>query len=177
MSKEDSKTAATEKVNQPPKQPKKRRWLRRLIWCVIILGIIGFFVNGVVARKLAHHFLNQSLEEQGMTGSAEINGSILSGLEIRNLHYKGNEGIQSLIIDQVTLNYQIMQLIDLKVDQLEVINLKAEVDIAKFKPSKNTDESSDWKETLKTLRPLIMHPEITLEELDITILPATMESS
>ncbi|MGJ8656277.1 MAG: translocation/assembly module TamB domain-containing protein [Akkermansiaceae bacterium] len=170
MSKKEPTDADATKPDQPPKQPKKRRWLRRLTWCGIILGIIGFLINGIVARKLAHHFLNKSLEDQGMTGTVEIQGSILSGFQVQNLIYTGTQGIQSLSIDEVTLDYQIMQLIDLKADKLAVTNLKAEIDIAKFKPSEKPDEASNWKETLKTIRPLIMHPEITLKDLDVTLL-------
>lgn len=169
VTKETSDSASPEKP-ESQKKPKKRRWLRRMGWFAVFLGIIAFLVNGIVARKVIHHYLNQSLEAQGMTGTVEITGSILSGFEVKNLDYSGEKGIQSLSIDTVMVDYQIMQLIDLKVDDLAVKNLKTEIDIAKFQPAEKTDATTDWKQTLKELRPLIMHPKIGLENLDVTIL-------
>ena len=167
----DEPTPATPEDTADQKQkPKKRRWSRRIFWTLLILGIIAFLINGLAVRKTAQYFINQSLEEQGMTGSLEVTGSISSGFEINNLHYTGVQGIQSLDIDHMRLDYQLADLPDLKVDLLQAKNVNAVIDLAKFKPSEDDSEPTDWKQTLKELRPIIMNPEIDLENLDITIL-------
>ncbi|MFT5904848.1 MAG: hypothetical protein ACI9E1_000435 [Cryomorphaceae bacterium] len=165
-----SAEASSKEENKPLKQNKKRRWLRRLGWCVVVLGMIAFLVNGIVARKVVHHYLNQSLEALGMTGSAEIGGSILGGFQVNDLNYSGDEGIQSLRIAHVALEYKIIELLDYKVELLEVSKLHATIDIAKFPPSAETDEPSSWKATLSEIRPLLMHPKIDLIDLEITLL-------
>ena len=166
---ETSTDAYSQEETKPPIPRKRRRWLRRLGWCVVVLAIIGFLMDGVVARKVGHYYLNQSLEAQGMTGSVEIDGSILGGFQVHNLSYSGDLGIQSLSIDHAAVDYRIMQLIDFKVDLLEARKLHATIDIAKFPPSAAPDEPVDWKAALKELRPLLMHPEISLNDIDIML--------
>jgi len=152
-------------------KPKKRKWLRRFVWLFIILGILGYLVNGPIARKVVNHYLNKSLEEQGMTGSAEIQGTILGGLSVHDLDYTGEEGIQKLSIDQTTVDYKIKDLINGKIDAVRVEKIHAQIDIAKFKPKVDTEEpEADWRETLKSLRPLILQPKINISDLDITVL-------
>ena len=160
-------------TSSPSKEPpKKRRWLRRTIWTLTVLSILFIVINGIGSRKSAQYFLNKSLEEQGMTGTAEVTGSILSGFQLENLHYKGIKGIQSLDIDHLALDYKILELSDLKIDLVAARNVKAVIDIAKFETVEEEapKEPTDWKQTLKDLRPIIKNPKISFEDLDITIL-------
>ncbi len=165
-----SDTAAVED-STPSIKSKKRKWLRRLVWFIVVVGILAYFVNGLIARKVVHHFLNKSLEDQGMTGSVEIQGTILGGLSVHDLDYSGKEGIQELSIDQTSVNYKIQDVIKGKIDSLKVDKIRAKIDIAKFKPKPPTDKpEKDIKETLRSLRPLILQPEITISDLDLTVL-------
>lgn len=165
--------SSTREDDQSNHTPKKHRWLRRMTWCLIVLAITIYLLNGIVGRKVVHYFLNQSLEAQGMTGTLEVEGTLLNGLGVRDLNYRGNLGIQSLRVDHLSLDYHVMQLIDLKIDELIVKKIEATIDIAKFPPSEEKEETSDWKKTLRDLNPLIMHPDISLEDLNITILNDT----
>ena len=158
---------------EPQKPPvKKRRWLRRFIWLFIILAVFIYLISGVGARKAGEYFINKSLEEQGMTGSLELLGSVNSGFQLKNLHYTGEKGIQLLEIDEVDLDYKLTELKDFKIDLLKVKRLKTIIDIDKFPPSQNTDpnEPTNWKENLGSLKPILTNPEIDISELDITIL-------
>lgn len=153
------------------KKPKKHKWLRRLIWLIVILGILGYLINGLIARKVVNHFLNMSLEDQGMTGSAEIQGTILAGLSVHHLDYTGEEGILKLSIDKTSVDYKIKDIIKGKIDSLKIEKIIAKIDIAKFKPTPENEDQpeKDWKETLRSLRPLILQPQITISDLDLTV--------
>lgn len=153
---------------------KKRKWLRRLIWIFIILGILIYLISGIGARKTGEYFINQSLEEQGMTGSLELLGSLDSGFQLKNLRYTGEKGIQLLEIDEMAVDYELAKLKDFKVDLLKLDRLKAVIDIDKFPPSETKTEEdedpSDWKQTLGLLKPMLTNPEIDISDLDITLL-------
>jgi len=166
----DTSHDTSAKIAESQKPTKKHRWFRSLIWLIVILGVIAFLVNGIVARKVIDHYLNQALEDKGMNGSAEINGSISSGFEIKNLDYTGNEGIQKLTIGSASLEYKLMDLLDFKIDSIKLNKLSTTVDISKFKSSNKEKTSTDWKQYLRDIRPIVLYPNINLQDLEITIL-------
>ena len=171
MSQDTEISSNTELDTEQQIPTKKRRWLRRLIWFIIILTILAYLISGIGIRKTGEYFINKSLEEQGMTGSLELLGSIDSGFQLKNLNYTGEKGIQLLEVDEMALDYKLSELQDFKIDLLKVKGLKAVIDIDKFPPSpEKTKSSTDWKETLSFLKPILTNPEIDISDLDVSIL-------
>ncbi len=172
----DTPTVADTDAAAEPQKPiaKKRKWLRRIILFLIIFAVFIYLISGIGARKTGEYFINKSLEEQGMTGSLELLGSVESGFQVKNLRYTGELGIQLLEIDEMALDYELTKLKDFKVDLLKVKRVKAVIDIDKLPPSEITEdeeeEPSDWKQTLGMLKPMLTNPEIDISDLDITLL-------
>lgn len=151
-------------------KPRRKSWRKRLFWTVTFLAILGYLINGPVTRRVVHHYLNKALEDQGMSGSVEIEGSILGGIEAKRLNYTGDQGIQKLNIESASVDYQLSKLIKGKVDSIQLNSVQTEIDIAKFQPSESEEHPTDWKKMLNELRPYLLSPEFSIKQLDVTLL-------
>ena len=144
---------------------------RRWIWVLTILLVICFLINGPFVRWLALYGLNKGLEAQGMTGRAEISGSLSDGFTIHDLSYSGNQGIQLLEIAESTTNYKFTELFSGRLRTLAFTDTKVVIDLDAFPPSKDKETSkSKLNESLAKLHGWISHPKISIDHLDITLL-------
>jgi len=175
-----TRSKAKAKPSKKPKKPKKKisrkkKWGKRLLWFLVIIAILTFFINGIIARKTAEHFLNETLEDQGMTGSHTVEGTIGSGLKVLDLDYTGEQGLQKLKADRAEVSYSISGLLDRKIKLVALENTTAIIDINKFPTTEETTEEEEDKEPfnkedLADLRHIILSPEINITNLDVTIL-------
>ena len=151
--------------NNKPKS-KIRRWILGLSLFILICVLI----NGPLARLLVIYGVNKGLELQGMNGSAEVSGSLLKGISIHNLSYKGKEGIQSLEIDELSTSYHFTEIFSGSIRSLGLTNAKIIVDLDAF-PATEKKEKSELKirKTLTSLHRWISQPDITITHLDISI--------
>ncbi len=154
------------------KRPKKRRWLRRLIWIGLLLLLIGYLINGIVARLLITELLDKATQNQNMLGSASIEGSLLSGFHINDADYSGQDGVQTLKIKKAAINYDLKSLAHKKINLIEVQDATIKIDIAKFAPSKKKEATPerDLKSTLDKIRPWFTQSELDINNIDLTIL-------
>ena len=56
----------------------------------------------------------------GLTLRAHIAGSLLSGFTLSEISYTGSQGIQSLQIDSLAVNYRLLELFDSKIREITV---------------------------------------------------------
>ncbi len=172
---DSSADKVTTKANKQSGQRRWVKWTRRLAILVFILGGLAYFVNGPIARWAVLHYLNKGLVEQGMTGSAEVEGTVLGGIVLRDLDYIGEDGIQQLSIGLVEPKYTLSGLLDSKIDGIKVDSIKAKIDVSGF--PENPDEIEEdpnvaLEKTLATLRPWLVQPEILVEDLDVELVDA-----
>tara|TARA_B110000881_G_scaffold200772_1_gene199368 strand:- start:864 stop:1214 length:351 start_codon:yes stop_codon:yes gene_type:complete len=103
-----------------------------VIW-LLVFAVIGPVINGPVARWAVLRMLDRQLQAQGMHGKAHIAGShcgltlrahiagsLLSGFTLSEISYTGSQGIQSLQIDSLAVNYRLLELFDSKIREITV---------------------------------------------------------
>lgn len=100
--------------------PKPRKWLRQSVIWLLVFAVIGPVINGPVARWAVLRMLDRQLQAQGMHGKAHIAGSLLAGFTLSEISYTGSQGIQSLQIDSLAVNYRLLELFDSKIREITV---------------------------------------------------------
>lgn len=161
------------------KSSRRRKSTRRKIWTLVILLALCYIINGPLARWLVGYGLDKGLATQGMSGSAEVSGTLSAGFIIHNLSYSGSDGIQTLQISKVSAHYQFSELFSGKVRAIDLTQGKVVIDIDRFPPSKTKeeDEQTALRETLKSIHPWINQPTIAIEDLDVSILKSGVQQA
>ncbi|MFC5050113.1 translocation/assembly module TamB domain-containing protein [Rubritalea spongiae] len=152
--------------------PKKRKWPKRCLWVFTILVALLWVINGPVARKAAHYGINYALANQGMTGDCTVKGTLAHGFTITDFDYIGSAGLQKIQVAKVDADYRLLrELIHGKIRSASISNAIIILDIDKFVSSENKEESqTKIKDTLKLIRRWLYQPEITLSEIELTLL-------
>lgn len=150
----------------------------RIVVLLVLLGIC-YAVNGPLARWLVIYGLNKGLESQGMSGGAQVSGTLSQGFVIRGLSYTGDQGIRSLEVAELAAHYRFSELFSGKVRRVDLSKGKVVLDLDQFPESDERDgeEESKLKETLETLHPWITRPEITLSQLEVTLLKSGQQEA
>ncbi len=161
---------ATEEKNQPPNQARKK-WRRLLVW-LGIPALLLLAINGPVARWLVLSTLDKQLQAQGMQGQAQISGWLVSGFTLRQISYSGTQGIRSLEIKRLSVDYRILELFDSKLRKIAIDQGAAVIDIARFPESPGTGTASKQRltETLRQIQAWLGQPAIEATQLEITLL-------
>ena len=111
------------------------QWKRRLGRFILLTLFSGalFWANGSGARWLLKKTINEFLFEQRLSGSFELQGTVLSGLSVRQLHLTGESSIQQLRCKSFTVDWSVPSLISEKrINQITVEGLSI-----KIKPTSN----------------------------------------
>lgn len=182
-------------MSEEPEEPKqtaehvpvkKSRWLRRIVWFILLLTLIilllGYLINGVGARWFIKKQLGKIAEQQGMEGTADITGSLLTGFSIENADYTGKLGIQKLQIKKASISYDLRRIKNKQIDLIELHNATIEFDITQFQSSKaaegsikqddepNPNIAANLKSLMYQIRPWVTNPEINIHNFDLTII-------
>src|SRR5438045_3751206 len=73
------------------KRPSPRRWLYRLGFLALALGIVGVFVQSVVLPRMIRGKVDAALRQLGVTSPAfELRNAGLWGTELRNISEGGD---------------------------------------------------------------------------------------
>ncbi|MBK1830549.1 translocation/assembly module TamB domain-containing protein [Verrucomicrobiaceae bacterium R5-34] len=174
-------TIIDSEVEPPPENEseesssRRRKSTRKKIWVLVVLLAICFVVNGPLARWLVLYGLDKGLAAQGMSGRAEVSGTLSSGFVIHDLSYAGERGIQTLNISEVSARYQFSELFSGKVRDIGLRQGEVVIDIDRFQPSADEEEKepSSLQDTLKTIHPWIDQSTIQIDQLDVTILKSS----
>ena len=137
---------------KPTKPKKKRRW-PKVLGVLLVLLIIGLvLLNGVGTRYATRHFLDKALAQQEVTGSYEVEGTLASGLSLKNVDLAGTAGIEKIKADELNVRYSLTGLIkERKLDDLSAKNVEVDLDVAKFPKSEKEKKPFDLDELRKTL--------------------------
>ncbi len=160
-------TASTSKKEKLP--PKAKKWQKKIKW-LLFLTLVAFLINGPIARWGVKRALHKSLSEQGLNGSVLVTGTLRSGFTISDLAYSGTSGIHSIHINSATIKYSILDLFDSKLKSISVKGIRATIDIAKFQSTKKHSSKKTWQAQLKLIRPWLINPDLSAEDLKITVL-------
>ncbi len=136
-------------TEEPQTPSKQRKWPRRLFWFILFCGLFLWLLNGPLIQVVAKHFLLKELEKQGVTGTVEVEGTLLAGLTLTNGNFTGNQGIQSLKFSSLGVSYTIQELVEHRLDHLHAHDLTLILDLKKF-PEKE-QKPFDLEELRKTL--------------------------
>ena len=155
-------------------KPRPRLWLKRCAWVllilVLILGICGVILNGVGSRWIIEKQLHQFAEGQDLEGDFTLDGSMLSGYTISDLVLTGEAGVKRLEVGELKVSYSLSKLLDKELDAIEVDRVVLVADLDDFLiVEKKDEESTDVKELLATLRPILTAPEISIADVDVKL--------
>ena len=108
----------------------------------------------------------------GMKGNVSVKGTVLSGLSLRELNYRGDEGIDAVLIKQLDLDYEVRELFGGKIRGLDVKGVKLVIDYAKFPETEEAEDdgTTALRESLSTFRPYLTDPRINLSDVQVTLL-------
>ena len=98
----------------PPRPPKKRwKWLRRILWgLLIVVGLVGLFHRPLIFEG-TRYFVVRAAKQQHLDLSYDISGSIFTTLSVVNLKAVPTEQgpIQRLEVGTLNLGYSLVDLI------------------------------------------------------------------
>ncbi len=172
---------------KPEQSPKPRRpWRRRLLYAFLLL--IGFLIwaNGPGIRWGLKKVILQQLAAQELSGSFEIEGTVLSGITISNISVSGESTIQSVESDLIQVEWSLGSLINKELETIELRRLHLVIDpkapllssaqeAAEAAPQDQQAEGSLAK-TLDLVRGFIQPAQISLTDIDVEVLDVTRVS-
>jgi hypothetical protein len=159
--------------NPTPVTKTKRRWRKRLLWIAVILCALTWMINGPIARWGVHYAIDEALRSQGMAGDCKVKGTLRTGFILSQFDYTGTGGLQKIRFSEGSADYRLLrELVHGKVRGLALSEATVVIDLAKFVPSKSTEETSiqKIKASLFLVRQWARQPEIQLTDIDVSIL-------
>jgi len=162
-----------EKGQEP--SPKKRRWLKCFLVLAVLLGVIVWAVNGLVARKVSEYFILKGLKGQGLTGEVTVTGSLAEGLTLKEANFVGELGIQKMKFKEVGVVSSPEQLIREKVLEVRARDLELVIDVAKFPKKRKEREKQKFdldelRKKLAKIRESYLPIYVDIGHIDLTLL-------
>ncbi|MFK7909591.1 MAG: translocation/assembly module TamB domain-containing protein [Akkermansiaceae bacterium] len=166
----------SEKKTRPPK---RRNWRKRFVILCTLLLTLGWLLNGPLARWAVHYGIEEAMTSLGMNGDVTVKGSVVSGISLHKLNYRGNEGIESITLTHLDLEYKIRELFEGKIRGLDIKDLNLVIDYAKFPKTAQSegDGAAELRQSLATLRPYLTAPRIGLSGVQVTLLENGKENA
>jgi len=97
------------KANRPRQKP--GRWWRRLAILCVLLAIGAWLINGIIFRKVVHSQVTKVLRDLYLTGSFEVEGTLLSGVQINDAQLTGTRNVREISLREAVVDYRLMPLI------------------------------------------------------------------
>jgi len=152
------------------KEPRrKRKWLRFIVVLVVFLGILAVLINGPISRWIIKDRITAIAEEQKLYGDFTVEGTLLSGYTFSNIDFSGEGGVKSAQIKKLSVSYHLSGLFNRSIDSIELDSTTIILDIADF-PESEEEEETDLKALAELIRPWALSPEISVKDLNITVL-------
>ncbi|MGD1978416.1 MAG: translocation/assembly module TamB domain-containing protein [Akkermansiaceae bacterium] len=168
-----------------PPPPKKRRgkWRRRLGIFFLLFCLFLVWANGPGIRWLLRTLIDQQLENQELAGSYQLDGTALSGISLREVSLSGPALVHSAESNLIEVRWSLSSLIDLEIEALTVDRLHLTLDLAELPPPDESETAEPEKEaatplseTLNLVRGILANAEISLTDLDVTLVDTTRVS-
>ena len=167
--------SAPEKATRTAHSPSRlRRWMRRLAITGLLLAGLALLLDGPGGRWIIRAVLTNQLAKQGLVGEIEIGGRLHSGYSLRNASFTGSGPIRTIRFDELTIEYRLLELIDLKIDGLSgrnitlVLHPEAKVE----EPEDEETESLKLnipRDTIKTARELALPVALEFQNISVEI--------
>ncbi|MEP4079243.1 translocation/assembly module TamB domain-containing protein [Haloferula sp.] len=158
----------TEDLSQPKKQARPRWRKKRWRLLALFIGLL-IWLDGpgwrLIGEKAAHHYV------PGLTEKFELQGRLTGGnISIANFALAEMGVMNTVGLDQVSVDYQLGEIIKGKVRSLKLHGLHADVDLAKsLEKEEEEKEETDLPKLLRELRERIVPMEIELTEVSARI--------
>lgn len=165
----------TDETTPPePKAKRPRRWRRFFLVLTLLLAATLVWFNGPGSRLIIKSLAPSLLEKQNLTGSFDLEGSLLTGFQIKNLHLTGPSQIQEVRAKLIQISWSPKSLLDKHLNSLHLDSLHLTFDPSAPPASPPKDPSSDdptqpLNSTLNLIRPWLEPAEISLRNLSVTI--------
>lgn len=161
---------------ESPPQRKRGRWLKRLGVLLVFLVVLAFAINGPVARWIVGKVLTDQLAKLGLEGEVEVSGQLHRGFTLTDAEFRGQEQIQLLKFDKLEVSYKLGDLRDKKIEKLvgEGVDFVMRTEEKPEDPDKPIPFEKIGN-SLREIRPLVVHPDIRLRDIKVTIIPPSGE--
>lgn len=158
--------------SDPPIKP-KRRW-KRWVFGVLLLSLIGglIWLNGPGARLIVDKVILQQLEGQKLSGTFEVEGTLMEGLSLHDIDLTGESKIQRVQSDLLKIEWSIPNLIGKKLDAITLNRLHLVIDPkAPPLPPKDDQEKDPeaLEKTLELVRGLLKPSQISLTDINVEV--------
>lgn len=157
--------------NPPPRR--KRKFLRGLAACVLVLGLALVWLNGPGLRWLGPLAARQFLPKFGFSGDFRIEGSLSHGFSITGLKLQSDGVLGSLTLDRVTPHYHWSRLVKGQLDGLSLDGAHADLrlgltdDAAPPKPASGPLDLDQIAATVRKLRGYVVPVELHLTRVSL----------
>ena len=161
--------------NPPPttRPRRKRKFLRWLLWCVVILGLGLVWLNGPGLRRLAPLAARHFLPKAGFTGDFRIEGNLSHGFSITGLKLQSPGLLANLTLDRATPQYRWSEVIKGKLDGLSLDGVHADLrlglkdDPEKPKPDSGPLDLNEIAATIRKVREYVLPVELHLTRMSL----------
>ncbi len=161
--------------NPPPttRPRRKRKFLRWLLWCVVILGLGLVWLNGPGLRWLAPLAARHFLPKAGFTGDFRVEGNLSHGFSITGLKLQSPGLLANLTLDRATPQYRWSEVIKGKLDGLSLDGVHADLrlglkaDPEKPKPDSGPLDLNEIAATIRKVREYVLPVELHLTRMSL----------
>ena len=148
--------------------PRLRKWLKRGLWAFLVLTVLLVIFHRPVLRFALDKAARTIAKSQGMDLSWNVDGSILNGIDLRDVNIPPNDKgpVRSLTAKRITFDYNTWRLFRQGagkfVDRVNMDGVDLILDPAKFPPS---DPNAP-----KSFPPAITLPEVRLTNVNLRLI-------
>lgn len=161
--------------NPPPttRPRRKRKFLRWLLWCVLIFGLGLVWLNGPGLRWLAPLAARHFLPKAGFTGDFRVEGNLSHGFSITGLKLQSSGVLANLTLDRATPRYRWSEVIKGKLDGLSLDGVHADLrlglkdDPEKPKPDSGPLDLNEIAATIRKVREYVLPVELHLTRMSL----------
>jgi hypothetical protein len=114
-------------LSASPRPRRKRRFLRWLLYVLVVLGLGLGWLNGPGLRWLGPLAARHFLPKAGFTGELRIEGNLSHGFSIAGLKLESSGVLGKLTLDRATPHYQWANLVKGKLDGLSLDGVHADL--------------------------------------------------
>ncbi|MES2997449.1 MAG: translocation/assembly module TamB domain-containing protein [Verrucomicrobiota bacterium] len=173
----DNKEESENTLEIPKRQSKGRRWLRRLVKTTVVLLILLvvflLWLNGPGIRWLGPKIAGRYFRQGGIEGSFSLDGSVTSGLSVRDLKLGGGIIPGEISVSKIAPVYQFRRALNGEVDGIVVDGLYARIDLDQTTPSKKKPgtrfDAARLAESLRKVRAQLLPLRIRLADIRVTV--------
>lgn len=142
---------SSNKKKPPEARTKPRRWPKVLFFLTLLITLLIGIAQGPGLRVLLEKELRKQLDASEFIGTFRVEGSLFSGIELRDVRLTSQGIIREINVGYLTVDYQLRELIQGNYHQILTgvrgDNVELWIDIGATKESQPTTENNQVQET------------------------------